>query len=1063
MKAFKPFRIRQNSIVAIRYQPPPSSSSSSSSKVTNGSNCYEEAWLDPIPGRDIHFNLIGKVIRCMFPKSLQQHHRIVEGEIISTRYFPRNNLENNGFQVDLLIDEDNIVKMPFLKSFLVDDDKGESKNNKDKNNNNNKKKKNPQTNTSAISKSERRKKLYEAYIRGKNKVVIQIILSDIVQHSNRKRIKANNDDNDNDDDNGDKGDSVSMSNMKQATKQLHQPPVKWVIRKWVHIQKNINVNKSNANNDEYLDSNVAQQEKNMRWLSSLQQYNFTSANHDDNDDNQHYHQMSSADHYKIGQVMNIQLNQDQIEKIENNVNNQEEGPPTSKKSETSSSSSSSSSLAMVKIKPMILPELTYHGRLAHHGYNEIFHIDTNRYKKNDGSNNTNEEEEEMILNVPIEKLIVIAGKVHCTRIETNNELYTRYTYNTSTKVFHPIIHHQNEDKKKLDISYVSCHGCNRILNGDSFEMAAKCSHCSCIENESKRESCFWCHECCQCYGITMNTETHTEKETKDWIGPCCTGLCHCKTCTTTRIKAINQAFLQIPLGHCSINKKQSYYSNNMICPICCYAVAMAEGGNLALSCVNCSQAMHETCRKWYIFVQYGKDIVPTKTKNSNHIQKDTITFGCQQCSQKKVLNKSNCVTKHNGNKTLNPDNCLSNKTLLGLTKTLLEDESVNPIDFDLPFNILDDLSRMKRSDTSSTRKKRSLTPLSSSCQSSKKQKNEKKKSIANEKKKSIARKKSKSCSPHGASDNKLNIAPTTTREESITESSMYDMNTNFESARCIPYHSIVRNGVRQSNNSAAHAARSIASIRRGGRKSDASVNQNKPNNTGSVTSSVTSSSSSSRAARASLRRRNKQYVGLGLEQSVDMVGREDVLRFGKSLIHGWGVFTDGYINSGGLIVEYRGILIGNTVSDKREKEYEKAKIGSDYMFRIDSGNVCDATHHGNLARFINASCTPNCYTKIITLNGLKRIAIYAKRDIMPGEELMYDYKFEAEFDESKRIRKFLVLAHFSLLTQFDRPLNVYICGIIRCTACNCGTTDCRGFMNWNKKYVAIKTPGGNIL
>ncbi len=114
------------------------------------------------------------------------------------------------------------------------------------------------------------------------------------------------------------------------------------------------------------------------------------------------------------------------------------------------------------------------------------------------------------------------------------------------------------------------------------------------------------------------------------------------------------------------------------------------------------------------------------------------------------------------------------------------------------------------------------------------------------------------------------------------------------------------------------------------------------------------------------------------------------------------------------------------MADKREKEYEMAKIGSDYMFRIDGSKVCDATHHGNLARFINASCGPNCYTQIITINGVKRIAIYAKKDINPGDELSYDYKFEPEYDVSERI------------------------------PCNCGMPECRGFLNWDKRYVAIE-------
>lgn len=39
---------------------------------------------------------------------------------------------------------------------------------------------------------------------------------------------------------------------------------------------------------------------------------------------------------------------------------------------------------------------------------------------------------------------------------------------------------------------------------------------------------------------------------------------------------------------------------------------------------------------------------------------------------------------------------------------------------------------------------------------------------------------------------------------------------------------------------------------------------------------------------------------------------------------------------------------------------------------------------------------PNCYTKIITVEGEKKVVIYSKRRIAPGEELTYDYKFSLE-------------------------------------------------------------------
>lgn len=39
---------------------------------------------------------------------------------------------------------------------------------------------------------------------------------------------------------------------------------------------------------------------------------------------------------------------------------------------------------------------------------------------------------------------------------------------------------------------------------------------------------------------------------------------------------------------------------------------------------------------------------------------------------------------------------------------------------------------------------------------------------------------------------------------------------------------------------------------------------------------------------------------------------------------------------------------------------------------------------------------PNCYTKIITVEGQKKVVIYAKRFIGSGEELTYNYKFPLE-------------------------------------------------------------------
>ena len=71
------------------------------------------------------------------------------------------------------------------------------------------------------------------------------------------------------------------------------------------------------------------------------------------------------------------------------------------------------------------------------------------------------------------------------------------------------------------------------------------------------------------------------------------------------------------------------------------------------------------------------------------------------------------------------------------------------------------------------------------------------------------------------------------------------------------------------------------------------------------------------------------------------------------------------------------------------------------MFRMDDAEVVDATTHGNAARFINHSCEPNCYSRIVSLDGQKHIVILALRRIRRGEELTYDYKFPIEGEASK--------------------------------------------------------------
>ena len=92
------------------------------------------------------------------------------------------------------------------------------------------------------------------------------------------------------------------------------------------------------------------------------------------------------------------------------------------------------------------------------------------------------------------------------------------------------------------------------------------------------------------------------------------------------------------------------------------------------------------------------------------------------------------------------------------------------------------------------------------------------------------------------------------------------------------------------------------------------------------------------------------------------------------------------IRSKARIVEYAGELISQEESARREQRY--LKQGRIWCFNVNRRWVRDAAVGGNVARFINHSCRPNCYIQIVG----RTIWIRAKRTIEAGEELTYDYE-----------------------------------------------------------------------
>jgi SET domain-containing protein len=112
----------------------------------------------------------------------------------------------------------------------------------------------------------------------------------------------------------------------------------------------------------------------------------------------------------------------------------------------------------------------------------------------------------------------------------------------------------------------------------------------------------------------------------------------------------------------------------------------------------------------------------------------------------------------------------------------------------------------------------------------------------------------------------------------------------------------------------------------------------------------------------------------------------------KSKLHGYGVFALETINKNKRIIDYAGELISNKQSESREDKY--LSKGCIWVFRVNRNWSRDAAVGGNIARFINHSCTPNCW---IEVDGkTKTIWVRAAKQIRKGQELTYDYNTEGD-------------------------------------------------------------------
>ncbi|XP_065322227.1 uncharacterized protein LOC135929537 isoform X3 [Gordionus sp. m RMFG-2023] len=163
----------------------------------------------------------------------------------------------------------------------------------------------------------------------------------------------------------------------------------------------------------------------------------------------------------------------------------------------------------------------------------------------------------------------------------------------------------------------------------------------------------------------------------------------------------------------------------------------------------------------------------------------------------------------------------------------------------------------------------------------------------------------------------------------------------------------------------------------------------------------------------------------------------------RSRIHEKGLFASHDFRRGHIIIEYVGEIIRNIVADKREAQQNfvtneahrtpPSQTMPCYLFRLNKDYIIDANSSGNESRYINHSCQPNCYSKIVLCAGRRRILFYASAFIAKGCEITYDYKFPIEEIEEGQ-------------SEEGDNHNSRIINNLK-IVCKCGSKACLGFLN----------------
>jgi histone-lysine N-methyltransferase SETD2 len=109
---------------------------------------------------------------------------------------------------------------------------------------------------------------------------------------------------------------------------------------------------------------------------------------------------------------------------------------------------------------------------------------------------------------------------------------------------------------------------------------------------------------------------------------------------------------------------------------------------------------------------------------------------------------------------------------------------------------------------------------------------------------------------------------------------------------------------------------------------------------------------------------------------------------------GFGLRAETDLRAHQFIFEYVGEVINEGQFRRRMRQYDEEGIKHFYFMSLSKGEFVDATKRGNLGRFCNHSCNPNCYVDKWVVGEKLRMGIFAERNIQAGEELVFNYNVD---------------------------------------------------------------------